>query len=128
MFLVECYGYNHLEMTANSNTATTTTNSQTLINPTVINQEMDGAIAKWLHYLKLHKYQWFFNSLSYDEIVLIDEDNMDGFIAKVNVNSITKGAQKKICKSTKLLRDRPQKLNDLLLVILNIFINYGENN
>jgi len=105
-------------MIANTNSATTVNNPQTLIDLTIINQEMDGAVAKWLHYLKLHKYQWFFNSLSYLEIVFIDEDNIDGFIAKVNRNSITKGAQKKICISTKTLRDRPQKLNDLLLVIL----------
>jgi len=111
-------------MIANVNSATTESNPQSLINLTIINQEMDGAVTKWLYYLKLHKYQWFFNSLSYLEIVFIDEDNIDGFIAKVNRNSITKGAQKKICISTKMLRDRSQKLNDLLLVILSIFITY----
>jgi len=114
---VECFGYNHLEMIAKTNRATILGDSQSLVDLTIINQEMDGAVAKWLHYLKLHKYQWFFNSLSYLEIEFIDEDNIDDFIAKVNKNSITKGAQRKICISTKTLRDRPQKLNDLLLVI-----------
>lgn len=89
---------------------------QRLYNLTIIGQEMDGAVIKWLHYLKLHKYQWFFNELSYLEIEFIDEDNIEGFIVKVNKNSITKGAQKKICISTKMLRDRQQKFNDLLLV------------
>jgi len=114
---VECFGYNHLEMIAKTNRATTLGDPQSLIDLTILNQEMDGAVAKWLHYLKLHKYQWFFNSLSYLEIEFIDEDNIDDFIAKVNKNSITKGAQKKICLSTKALRDRSQKLNNLLLVI-----------
>ena len=116
-FLVECFGYNHLEMIAKTNMATTLRDPQSLIDLTILNQEMDGAVAKWLHYLKLHKYQWFFNNLSYLEIEFIDEDNIDDFIAKVNKNSITKGAQKKICLSTKTLRDRTQKLNNLLLVI-----------
>jgi len=104
-------------MIASVNSATTVRNSQTLITLTIVDQGMDGAVAKWLHYLKLHKYQWFFNSLSYLEIEFIDEDNIEDFIAKVNKNSITKGAQKKICLSTKALRDRSQKLNNLLLVI-----------
>ncbi|XP_060850700.1 uncharacterized protein LOC132929389 [Rhopalosiphum padi] len=116
-FSMECFGYNHLEMIAKTNGATILGDSQSLIDLTILNQEMDGAVAKWLHYLKLHKYQWFFNSLSYLEIVFIDEDNIDDFIAKVNKNSITKGAQKKICISTKTLRDRPQKLNNLLLAL-----------
>jgi len=113
---VECFGYNHLEMIAKTNTAALG-DPQQLMDLTILNQEMDGAVAKWLHYLKLHKYQWFFNSLSYLEIEFIDEDNIGDFIAKVNKNSITKGAQKKICLSTKSLRDRSQKLNNLLLVI-----------
>ncbi|CAI6344719.1 unnamed protein product [Macrosiphum euphorbiae] len=114
-FSIDCYGYDHLEMIASVNSATTVRNSQTLNTLTIVDQGMDGAVAKWLHYLKLHKYQWFFNSLNYLEIVFIDEDNIDGFIAKVNRNFITKGAQKKMCISTKTLRDRPQKLYDLLL-------------
>lgn len=117
VFSVECFGYNHLEMIANTNRATALVDSQSLIDLTILDQEMDGAVAKWLHYLKLHKYQWFFNSLSYLEIEFIDEDNIEDFIAKVNKNSITKGAQKKICLSTKTLRDRSQKLNNLSLVI-----------
>lgn len=116
-FSMECFGYNHLEMIAKTNRAAILGDSQSLVDLTIINQEMDGAVAKWLHYLKLHKYQWFFNSLSYLEIEFIDEDNIDDFIAKVNKNSITKGAQRKICISTKTLRDRPQKLNDLLLAL-----------
>jgi len=114
---VECFGYNHLEMIAKTNRVTTLGDPQLLTDLTILDQEMDGAVAKWLHYLKLHKYQWFFDGLSYLEIELIDEDNIDDFIAKVNKNSITKGAQKKICLSTKALRDRSKKLNNLSLVI-----------
>lgn len=103
-------------MIATANRRPTFDFSPSFSNLTIVGQEMDGAIAKWLHYLKLHKYQWFFNELSYLEIEFIDEDNIDGFINKVNRNSITKGAQRKICISTKTLRDRPQKLNDLIMV------------
>jgi hypothetical protein len=124
LILVDCYGYDHLKLIANVNNTTAMSDCPTLNNLTIINQEMDGAVAKWLHYLKLHKYQWFFNSLSFLEIELIDEDNIDGFIAKVNKNFITKGAQKKICISTKVLRNRLKKLNDLSLVILNMFVFY----
>lgn len=93
--------------------------SPTIPNITIVNQDMDGIIGEWLHYLKIHKYQWFFIELSYLEIEFIDEDNIEGFIAKVNKNSITKGAQKKICISTKTLRDRQQKFKDLLMVIFS---------
>jgi len=122
VFSVECFGYNHLEMIAKTNKATTFGNPQSLNDLTILDQEMDGAVAKWLHYLKLHKYQWFFNSLSYLEIEFIDEDNIEDFIAKVNKNSITKGAQKKICLSTNTLRIRSQKFENLLLVIFCIHI------
>lgn len=115
---MNCFGYDHLEMIATSNKHSYFELSKTLSNLTVISQEMDGAIMKWLHYLKLHKYQWFFIDLSYLEIEFIDEDNIEGFIAKVNKNSITKGAQKKICISTKALRDRQHKFKDLLMVNL----------
>jgi len=90
---------------------------------TIVDQEMDEVFGKWLHYLKLHKYQWFFNGLSYLEIEFIDEDNIDGFISKVNRNAITKGAQKKICISTSSLRGRKQKFQDLLMVIFILVIN-----
>ncbi|VVC25002.1 Hypothetical protein CINCED_3A010411 [Cinara cedri] len=91
--------------------------TQLLPNQTVVSQEMDGAVMKWLYYLRIHKYQWFFNSLSYHEIEFIDEDNIEGFITKVNKNSITKGALSKICLSCKELRERPKKLNDLLMTL-----------
>lgn len=91
-------------------------------NITIVEQDMDGAIAKWLHYLKLHKYQWFFNSLSYLEIECIDEENIEAFIDKVNKNTITKGAQKKICLSIKSLRDREKKMADILMVIFCFYI------
>jgi len=116
---VECFGYDHFEMIATTNRHSAYDFTHIQSNLTIINQEMDVAINKWLHYLKLHKYQWFFNALSYLEIEFIDEDNIEGFISKVNKNSITKGAQKKICISTKALKARQQKLKDILIVIFN---------
>lgn len=84
---------------------------------TIVSQDMGEVVLKWLSYLKLHKYYWFFRELSYLEIEFIDEINIEGFIAKVNRDYITKGAQKKICISTKLLKDRPLKFKNLLMVI-----------
>lgn len=96
---------------------------QALSNITIVSQDMDQVVLKWLYYLKIHKYYWFFQQLSYLEIEFIDEENIEGFIAKVNRDYITKGAQKKICVSTKLLRDRPLKFKHLLMVItLNTFL------
>lgn len=111
------FGYGHLEMTAIVNQFSTLDISQTFPNQTIVSQKMDGAIYKWLHHLKLHKYQWFFNALSYLEIESIDEDNFEEFIMKVNKNAITKGAQRKICMSTKALRDRALNLKNMLTVI-----------
>lgn len=104
-------------MNATTNKRSTFDFKQTGSNLTIVSQDMDEAVLKWLQYLKLHKYFWFFEELSYLEIEIIDEDNIEGFIAKVDKDAITKGAQKKICISTKILRDRPQKLNDILMVI-----------
>lgn len=109
-------GYNKLEITTSSLRDPDFEFTRAMSNLTINEQDMSDVIFKWLHYLKLHKYRWFFEKLSYLEIQCIDEENIESFIAKVNLNSITKGAQKKICISTKTLRDRPQKLKDLILV------------
>jgi len=92
---------------------------------TIVDQDMDGAFTKWLHFCKLKRYQWFFNNLSYLEIVLIDEENIEKLIAKVNRNSTKENnikdcAQKKICVETKVLRHRPIKLNNLITVITQL--------
>lgn len=115
-FFIDSYQYDHFEMVEDINKHSIFDSAHTHSNLTIVGQEMDKAVAKWLNYLKLHKYQWFFNALSYLEIECIDEDNIGWFIAKANINSISKGAQKKICISTKTLRDRQQKLKDLLMV------------
>lgn len=114
---MKCSGYDHFEMIATANDNKSIIQMiQPLSDLSIVSQDMDGVLSKWLHYLKLHKYQWFFNRLSYLEIQCIDEDNIESFITKVNINSITKGAQKKICISTKMLRDRPQKLANYIMV------------
>lgn len=104
-------------MFATANNHTFDVQQYMCLNLTIVDQYMDETFAKWLRYLKLQKYQWFFNGLSYHEIEFIDKDNIEMFIVKVNKNTITRGAQNKICISTKTLRDRKQKLNTLLLVI-----------
>jgi len=97
----------------------------TLIDQTIVDQDMDGAFTKWLHFCKLKRYQWFFNNLSYLEIVLIDEENIGNLIAKVNKNTTMENCikyyvQKKICAEAKVLRHRPIKLNSLITVITQL--------
>lgn len=107
----------------------------TLIDQTIVGQDMDGAFNKWLNFCKLKRYQWFFNNLSYLEIVLIDEENIGNLIAKVNRNTMKENCikycvQKKICTETKVLLHRPIKLNNLITVItqltdlIEIFLMY----
>jgi len=101
----------------------------TLINQTIVDQDMDGAFTKWLHFCKLKRYQWFFNGLSYLEIVLIDEENIENLVSKVNRNAMVENCikdcvQKSICAETKVLRHRPIKLNNLITVITRLsFLN-----
>lgn len=118
---VKCFDNNHLEMVVAAH------RYSTLDDQTIVNQDMDGAFAKWLNFCKLKRYQWFFNSLSYLEIVLIDEKNIEKFVAKVNKNSTEKNyikdcIQKKICAETKALRYRPIKLNNLITVISQLHV------
>lgn len=113
---MECSGYDRFEMIATAQKPCVY--PQTHNKLTIISQDMDRAVTEWLYYLKLHKYQWFFKGLSYLEIQCIDEVNIEGFVAQVNRNSITKGAQKKICISTKTLRERPQKLSNIIMVVI----------
>ncbi|XP_026820265.1 uncharacterized protein LOC113558877 [Rhopalosiphum maidis] len=115
-FDLKCFGNNHLEMVVAAH------RRNILGDQTIVDQDMDGAFTKWLHFCKLKRYQWFFNNLSYLEIVLIDEENIEKLIAKVNKNSkkennIKDCAQKKICVETKVLRHRPIKLNNLITAL-----------
>ncbi|XP_060845411.1 uncharacterized protein LOC132924993 [Rhopalosiphum padi] len=116
-FDLKCFGNNHLEMVVAAHRRNIL-GDQT----TIVDQDMDGAFTKWLHFCKLKRYQWFFNNLSYLEIVLIDEENIEKLIAKVNRNSTKENnikdcAQKKICVETKVLRHRPIKLNNLITAL-----------
>lgn len=114
---MECNGFDHLGMIAAANGQSSYDFSQRIPNITIISQDMDGAVSKWLFYLKMHKYQWFFNELSYLEIECINKDTIEGFIAKVNKNALAKGVQKKICISTTKLKNRQKKFKDLLMVL-----------
>lgn len=114
---MDCNSYKHQKIFETSYVQSSYDFSQSIPNQkTILNQDMDGSIVKWLLYLKLHKYQWFFSELSYHEIEFLNEDNIEDFIIKVNKNTITKGARKKICVSTRILRERQQHFTDLLMV------------
>lgn len=115
-FSVQCFGYDNFELIATINNRSTFE-----LKKTIVSQDMDGDVIKWLHYLRLHKYCWFFKELSYLEIETIDEDNIEGLIAKVKKDAIVQGAKRKICISTKILRDRPKKFKDLLMVFFYLF-------
>jgi len=84
---------------------------------TIMNQSLVEPIILWLNSKKLHNYGWFFMELSFNEIEEITEENIEDFISKVNKKTMTKGAQKKICFETKLLRDRKSECEKLILVI-----------
>lgn len=114
----ECFDDKHLELVR------TMHNRSKLVNPTIITQNMNGAFAKWISTYNFDRYQWFFYGLSYLEIVLIDENNINDYITKVNKYAMTKhvirkSIQKEICTKTKVLRERPVKFHNILLVILN---------
>ncbi|XP_060860226.1 uncharacterized protein LOC132937426 [Metopolophium dirhodum] len=115
-FDLKCFGDNHLEMVAIAH------RRSTIIDQTIVDQDMDGAFNKWLNFCKLKRYQWFFNNLNYLEIVLIDEENIENLIAKVNRNTTKENCikycvQKKICAETKVMRHRPIKLNNLITAL-----------
>jgi len=83
---------------------------------TIITQEMEGEIARWLLFTDLRKFQWFFNGLSYKEIESINEGNIGSYIKKVDKYSIKPSDRKKICAITRNLRKRPFKIKSMIAV------------
>lgn len=105
-----------------------------LENPTIVTQDIDGIFAKWLTTFNFGEYQWFFNGLSYLEIMLIEEKNIENAIAKVNkmcntTHVIPRLIQKEICIMTKALKNRSVKIKNIIPVTLdyNYFTFYAYN-
>ena len=58
-------------------------------------------VPKWLKSLRLHKYQYLFAKLTYDDMLELDEEKLE---------EVTKGARNKILENIVKLREREQKL------------------
>lgn len=117
-FSVNLFNDDHLNMVKVSHNMNLMLQSKT-----IVNQDIDGWFQKYFSKTNLRKYQWFFNNLSYFEILYINENNITFLISSVNRkcghgHSIKKGSQKKICAFTKAMRHRSLKLIALTEVIL----------
>ena len=60
-------------------------------------------VPKWLKSLRLHKYQYLFAKLTYDDMLELDEEKLE---------EVTKGARNKILENIVKLRERGQKLTE----------------
>jgi len=60
-------------------------------------------VPKWLKSLRLHKYQYLFAKLTYDDMLSLDEEKLV---------EVTKGARNKILENIVKLRERSQKLGE----------------
>lgn len=72
-------------------------------------------VSQWLKHLRLHKYTDYFTSMSYDEILALDDD-------KLVESNITLGARKKILSNIDKLRNRPRRIKELVNVNIFLFI------
>lgn len=98
---------------------------------TLESEGMDGQVMKWIKKLDLENYKWFYMSLSYSEISLINKFNIDMFINRARFRKgfhpnafkkkITKSAKKRIISSSLILKERPNKLKYLIEVIIYCF-------
>lgn len=66
-------------------------------------------VTQWLKHLRLHKYTDYFSSLSYEEILALNDD-------KLIESKITLGARKKILTNIEKLRNRPERIRELINV------------
>lgn len=113
---VVCFGNDHLDMVIDGHRRNSSGNTH----QTIISQDM--AFDNFLNYTNLQKYQWFFSSLSYLEITLIDKKNIQKYLSKVDRSSKNENVLKnvdvdKICLIAEAMRHRPIKLKNLLIVI-----------
>lgn len=105
---------------------------------TIESEGMDGQVMKWIKKLDLENCKWFYMSLSYNEISLINKFNIDMFISRARFRKgfqphafkkkITKSARKKIISSSLIMKDRPIKLRELIEVIIYFSLNYYHTN
>ncbi|CAG9854174.1 unnamed protein product [Phyllotreta striolata] len=70
------------------------------------------SITSWLKSLRLHKYSWVFNNLTYSQMVNLTEDTLLRI-------GITKGARHKILLSLSKLKERGTTLTELETEVMN---------
>lgn len=73
---------------------------------------MMKGIVCWLKSLRLHKYSWVFNNLTYDQMLNLAEVDLECM-------GITKGARHKLLLSIAKLKDRSQLLTELETDVMN---------
>lgn len=72
---------------------------------TIITEEMDGSVFRWLKYNKLERYHWFFDFLSYKQIKKLNKKNIKLYIKKADGYICTED-QLRICRMSETLRER----------------------
>lgn len=90
---------------------TTTTNTQNFNKSMSLKNENPGMknVTQWLKNIKLHKYTCFFENMTYDELVGLNDQKM------IDAN-ITLGARKKILGCIDKITERPTRLKQLIQV------------
>ncbi|XP_065159039.1 protein Smaug isoform X1 [Atheta coriaria] len=76
------------------------------------NQPIMRSIVGWLKSLRLHKYSWVFNNLTYEKMLNLTDDSLDNI-------GITKGARHKLLLSISKLRERSLVLTMLETEVMN---------
>lgn len=84
---------------------------------TIVTQRMDEAVCRWLNYFGIGEFQWFFNGLSYIELLHVDESNFHHYLAKFNICCMSTPTVLKICSAIREVRNRPLLLRLIAQVI-----------
>lgn len=89
-----------------------TSSSETRLQELQTQSTMLKGIVCWLKSLRLHKYSWVFNNLSYEQMLNLTEVDLESI-------GITKGARHKLLLSIAKLKERSQLLNELETEVMN---------
>lgn len=79
---------------------------------TMANLPIMKSIVSWLKSLRLHKYSWVFNNLTYDQMLNLTDDTLSAI-------GITKGARHKLLLSIAKLKERSLMLTELETEVMN---------
>lgn len=79
---------------------------------TMNNLPIMKSIVSWLKSLRLHKYSWVFNNLTYEQMLDLTDESLQAI-------GITKGARHKLLISIAKLRERSMMLTELETEVMN---------